>query len=93
MIYIEKASSTVDGFSNVWNFGKNKTRFLRSCVCVVTNVWMHQMVSNGKHKEKARWEQYKNTLYFLENKNPGRIAYKTATVELLDTHLKKKTSS
>ena len=54
------------GHMEIWFLWRNKTRFIPSCSCVHTTVWMHHMDVNNTNREKARWELRKNTACYLE---------------------------
>ena len=38
-------------------------KFLPSCSCVHTTIWMHHKNTNKMHGEKANWELPKNAAY------------------------------
>ena len=73
----------------VWSIWLNKTGFLLSYGCVNTTVWMHHVDTNQKHREKARWEIYKNAVCSFK-----RILvvtpHKTTAAWPLASHLKNK---
>ena len=61
--------------------------FLPSSSCVNTTVHMHHMDVNKMHKEKTRWEQYKNFMNYIEQILKA-TPLKTSAVWLLTSHLK-----
>ena len=66
-------------------------RFLPSCGCVSTTVWMHHLYSNETHGEKVTWELHKNVMCCFEQILEA-ASHKTAVVWLLNSHLTSHTS-
>ena len=63
-------------------------RFLSSCYCINTTVWMHHMDANKTHREKKiRWELHKNVRSYLEQILEA-TPYETTAVWPLTYHLK-----
>ena len=56
-------------------------------ICVNTTVWMHHLDANKIHRQKARWELYKNSMCCLAQIQ-GATIHKTTTLWLLTSHLK-----
>ena len=63
-------------FVYIW---KNETRFLSSCVCVGTCVWMNHLDYNKKLGEKAEFQRHKKAMCSFEQ-IPEAVLHKTTTV-------------
>ena len=70
----------IDRLLVIWK--SDQTRFLPSCGCDHTTVWMHHLDSSKMHGEKARWELHKNALCCFEQILEA-TPYKTADVQPL----------
>ena len=68
-ICLVKAWTAFDRLSIIWKSDlsyKKPQKFLPSCGCISTTVWMHLMHANKMQREKTRWELHKNATSYLE---------------------------
>ena len=82
-ICLAKAWNAIDRLSVIWKVNvSNKTRFLPSYSCVHTTIWMltKWMDTNKMHREKARWELWKNAACCL-GQILKAVPYKTLAVQ------------